>query len=283
MTLENLLSALDYPPDMREAVRKRVCDGKRPIEAIAEIAYQGENLDFPLCRHTPLTQLAVVTCLLVRKYDEYRARGIPDHIIFDTFRDVPLRAGLYFEKTKQIGISKEDTIWFRHIMDINIFKIGTLQFQPFKMLYLDEATLGEPYMTFESGQKDRLPPGAPVINCHIQRGADLRGPSVDSSLEEAKAFFGKHFPSVQFRAFLCYSWLLYPPMIGRLPERSHIRQFADRFMVIGSCHDSEQAIENLYEDTGETLSPHLTCLQKMAADNAELLGFACGMIPISMG
>lgn len=176
----------------------------------------------------------------------------------DTFRDVSLRARLYYEKTGKAGITEEDVIWFRHIMNAEIFKIGTLQFQPFEMLYLDEETLGESYMAFI---EKPLAAGMPVLNIHIQRGADLRPEAVEASLAGAVDFFGK-------QTFLCYSWLLYPPMTACLAENSRIRRFAERFQIIGTCEDSEQARENLNRASS---------MQKMEED---LLGFACGVIPV---
>lgn len=82
----------------------------------------------------PLTRLSVVTYLLIRKYGEYKKARIPDQVIFDTFGDISLRAALYYKKAGKAGISKEDVIWFRHIMNVAIFKVGSLQFQPFKMI-----------------------------------------------------------------------------------------------------------------------------------------------------
>ena len=170
-------------------------------------------------------------------------------------------------------------IWFRHIMNINIFKLGTLQFQPFEMIYLDEETLGEPYMSFTREQKERIPAGSPVINCHIQRGTDLDAGMTARSLEEAGRFFKECAPANPFRAFLCYSWLLYPPMVTRLPPDSRIRQFAERFTVIGCCADSGQAFENLFDGRKE-LPAGGTSLQKMALEHPEWLGFACGVIEL---
>lgn len=75
---------------------------------------------------------------------------------------------------------------------------------------------------------------------------------------------------MQYRAFLCYSWLLYPPMVARLPELSNIRRFAGLFTVIGTCGDPEQAVENIQDKT--------TTIGRLASK--KLLGFACGVIPI---
>lgn len=269
-------SELGYPDETEQMIRNRLTDPE--LEEIAETAYSGEEFQFELCNRRPLTRLTVVTYLLLSKYSDYKEKGVPDCIIFDTFRDVSLRAGLYYRRTGDVGISREDVIWFRHIMNVKIFKIGVLQFQPFKMIYLDEETIGEPYMTFQEEQKRALPDGAPVINCHIQHVASLEYQAVGQSLQKAWEFFRTYDPDIHFRAFLCGSWLLYPPMTKRLDSVSRIRQFAERFKIIGSCKDSRQAMENLFEDGERRVLPRMTTLQQMAVDHEEWFGFACGII-----
>lgn len=120
MTLEKIVSELHYISDIEQAVLQKIRKDEKLIGEIGRTAYHGE--DFALCRRMPLTRLAVVTYLLLHKYDDYKAKEIPDSIIFDTFRDVSLRANLYYEKNGKVGISKEDVIWFRHIMNAVIFK-----------------------------------------------------------------------------------------------------------------------------------------------------------------
>ncbi|MCH5286666.1 MAG: DUF5596 domain-containing protein [Christensenellaceae bacterium] len=280
MTLETMISELHYTSDIEQAVLQKIRKDEKLVEQIAETAYKGEDFDFSLCKRMPLTRLAVVTYLLLRKYDDYKAKEVPDNIIFDTFRDVSLRAKLYYEKTGRVGISRGDVIWFRHIMNVVIFKIGALQFQPFEMMYLDEETIGEPYMAFAKEQKEALPAGAPVINCHIQQDADLSPEAVEASFQSAKRFFSTHF-STRYKAFLCYSWLLYPPMVKNLSLKSNIKQFAAKFSIIGACDDSEQAIEYLFRNgTKRRLPANATTLQKLAIEHKELLGFACGIIII---
>ena len=280
MTLEKLLSGLHFEIVIEEAVNRKIKKDMRFIKEIANTAYSGDNLSFSLCNRKPLTRLVVVIYLLTQKYAEYKALGVSDDIILDTFGDVSLRANLFFKKSGKIGLTKDDVIWFRHIMNVCIFKIGALQFQKFEMLYLDEATIGEAYMAFEEVQKTRLPNGSPVINCHIQRDADISAVSVEASFARAKVFFAECFPAIRYKAFLCYSWLLYPPMLKRLPEESNIRQFAERFTIIGSCEDSEQAMENLFDNGKPNVSQKPTSLQKMAIDHKDILGFGCGIILI---
>lgn len=278
MTLETLLPQLEFQPIIEDAVKQKITKSRQQVEAIVTTAYSSNDFDFPLCKRMPLTRLAVVTYLLVQKYAEYKAIGVTDEIIVDTFRDVSLRANLYYKQHGKIGISKDDVIWFRHIMNVHIFKIGVLQYQTFNMIYLDEETIGEPYMVFTQEQKRILPNGSPVINCHIQKGANISADLVSKSIDQAKVFFKDCVPSIEYKAFLCYSWLLYPPMLQMLPESSNIKQFAKHFSIIGVCNDSEQAKGNLF-DCGKHSPPcKPTTLQRLAKEHKELLGYGCGII-----
>lgn len=278
MTLESLLPQLEFEPVVEEAVKQKIIKSRQQVKVIAESAYSSNDLDFPLCKRMPLTRLAVVTYLLAKKYEDYKSAGAADSIILDTFGDVSHRANLYYKQSGNIGISKDDVIWFRHIMNVHIFKIGTLQYQKFNMIYLDEETVGEPYMVFTDAQKEILPIGAPVINCHIQKGADISAVTVKASLARARMFFKECFESIQYQAFICYSWLLYPPMVQKLPKQSNIKQFAGLFSIIGACNDAAQAKENLftYDNHNSPCAP--TSLQRMAKEQKEILGYGCGVI-----
>ena len=135
-------------------------------------------------------------------------------------------------------------------------------------------------MTFDAEQKATLQNGAPVINCHIQNGANLAPEAVQQSLDNAKRFFKTLFPERRYQAFLCYSWLLYPPMTKQLSIQSNIKRFAERFSIIGFCDDAAQAKENLFEGEQRPTAENMTTLQKLAIDHIELFGFACGIIRI---
>ena len=275
MTLHTMLSELHYRDQIQEAVQKEINRLGDTVEVLADKAYQGEDFQFFLCDQVPAVRLTVITCLLVEKYEEYRARGISDSIIFDTFQDVTLRAEIYFQKTGRAGLEKDDVIWFRHIMNAEIFKIGSLQFQPFQMVYLDDDYF---YMIYSTNAQELLPCGCPVLNCHVQRGADLHTEAVEDSFQRAKKFFAQIDPETKYTAFLCYSWLLYPPMIQALSPSSHIRQFAEKFQIIGTSRNSDQAMENLFNGKEKRLTPDSTFLQRMALKQEERFGFGCGVI-----
>ena len=158
--------------------------------------------------------------------------GVSEDIIFETFRDVTLRAELYFKKNGQVGITEEDVIWFRHIMNVEIFKIGSLQFQPFQMLYLENEEL---YTIYSADAEKLVPSGCPVLNCHVQRGVDLSGQSVENSFVKAKAFFkrgqtGNYIPggsllqlaSVSTDGAKPFGYIQYPSVCGAVSDHRNL-------------------------------------------------------------
>jgi hypothetical protein len=273
MNFDTIVKQLQFTAGIEKALLKEFAYHQREIELRSLTAYKGENFDFELCSQRPAMRLAGVTYLLCEQYKKYQKIGVPENMIWDTFRDVALRAELYFQKIGEVGLDQDDVVWFRHIMETEIFQIGSLQFQPFEMMYVEEPMDGFDFIYIENA-KEMLPPGSRVLNCHIPRGADLSRENVEISIQSAKQFFSEIFPDAGFRAILCYSWLLYPDMIRHLPADSRIRQFADPFYVIGTCHYAEQAMENLFGKQG-TLK---TSLQRMALAHQERFGFACGII-----
>ena len=114
------------------------------------------------------------------------------------------------------------------------------------MVYLDEEGCGQAYMTFASEQKAHLPQGTPVINLHIPKDANLSPATVADALDQAMAFFPQVFPEHRAKAFLCYSWLLYPGLQALLPKESNILQFAARFQIIGQARDPAESIRRIY-------------------------------------
>ena len=136
-------------------------------------------------------------------------------------------------------------------------------------------------MSFAPRQKKRLPPGAPVLNVHIQEGADLSPAAVDRSFERAEAFFRAYFPHDRYEAFICYSWLLYPGIAGLLAPGSNILAFASRFTIVGEVRDDAQAIERIFgrRRRAKRDYPQRTSLQRAALLHWSSLGYACGVIP----
>lgn len=280
--LEENLKDLALTPATQAAVLAAYDAKPGYYEAAAPGAYQGEAPDFPICRKSPLERLVLWCCYLTRVRRKYQARGVPHRVFLDTVSDIALRAGLYEARTGKPGLAKADAIWFRHIHNAVIFRLGSLQFQLFEMIYLDQEGCGEAYMTFAQEQKARLPQGTPVLNLHIPKGADLSPAAVEQALDQAMEFFPQVFPEHRARAFLCYSWLLYPGLRELLPAGSNILQFAARFRVIGQTQDPAESIRRIYGKRFPRRGdyPQNTQLQRQALGRFSCLGEACGILEI---
>lgn len=244
-------------------------------------AYLGTAPNFPICSRSALERVVLLCRRLTDIERQFQVRGIPREIYLSTISDLSLRLELFEQRTKRLGLSKDDVIWFRHLVKGHIFKLHSLQFQLFHMIYLDAEGCGEDYMTFDPVQKALLPPGTPVLNVHIQKGADLSFEAVEQSFCMARTFFTRYFPEHGAQAFLCYSWLLYPGLQELLCAQSHILQFARRFQIIGQTRDNREAIHRIYGKRYPRLSnyPQSTSLQRRALGRFSSLGQACGIQP----
>lgn len=285
MKFNEILEYLSMPCDIAELIMKQFLSRKQFFHRNAKNAYQEINGCFLICKNSPLERLIIWCCLLPDVAQKYWAEGTPEEIIRSTVYDITRLAVEYKKQTGKFGLSKENVIWLRHLYYTDIFQIGSLQFQQFKMVYLDEEGCGEAYMSFSLEQKARLPQGTSVVNVHIPKGADLSPQKVEDSFSTATLFFTSRFDDFVPQAFLCYSWLLYPDLKELLPITSNIRSFAQRFKIIGTVCDpfGSGAVKHIYGRRYPNLAsyPKHTQLQRNAIGNFSKLGMACGIVEIS--
>jgi hypothetical protein len=71
--------------------------------------------------------------------------------------------------------------------------------------------------------------GGTAISLHVPESGPLTPQAVTASLDEARAFFPRHFPGEHYTAFSCGSWLLDPQLLEYLPGDSNIASFQRRF------------------------------------------------------
>ena len=281
MKFEESMDFLQIPESMQAVLAERYKRNPSRFQREALRAYEGEAPDFPISRQSPLDRLVIWCCLTPEVMAKYREEDVPEEIIRATLGEVSRLALLYERKNGKTGLSREQAIWLRHVWYVSLYQIGSLQFQPFSMVYLDEEGCGDAYMEFTPEQKERLPQGTPVLNVHIPEGAELSEKKLDDSFSKAKAFFSRWKPG----AFVCYSWLLYPEMDPLLPEDSNIRRFAKRFQIIGQVSDpyGSDAVRRIYgrRYSRKAEYPTGTSLQKNAIGHFSKLGMACGIIEIT--
>lgn len=71
--------------------------------------------------------------------------------------------------------------------------------------------------------------GDTAIGLHIPESGPMTPEAVAASLDEARAFFPRHFPDEHYTVFSCGSWLLDPQLLEYLPGDSNIVRFQQRF------------------------------------------------------
>lgn len=81
--------------------------------------------------------------------------------------------------------------------------------------------------------------GDPIISLHIPPDGKLDPYAVQASLHHAKSFFKRHFPDLNFRLFICHSWLLNTELTALLPPTSNILAFQDLFTIALANKDTE--------------------------------------------
>ena len=278
MNLEEIIEALNFDKEIKEAVLNKLDNEFDTIKSIAQTAYEKKDKQYNLCNEDSLTRLVVITYLLESTFDLYKKRDIPDDIIIDTFRDVSHRTNLNFRRTGKIGVSKEEVYWFSAIMLGNIFKLGSMQFEVRKMFYIKSIQDGKRELVFPKEIKKELTEDTYIINCHLQEGGDLSGEATDNAFALAREFFKKYFPDKEIKAFVGYTWLFYPAMVEHLPETSRIKEHAKRFTVVATCPCDVLALERLFPDGYSNAGKPFTSLQSMAIKHPEWFGFACGII-----
>ncbi|MGI5186097.1 acyltransferase domain-containing protein [Dactylosporangium sp. CA-152071] len=82
---------------------------------------------------------------------------------------------------------------------------------------------------YELGRLQHQRGGVGDVDLHVPDSGPLTLAAVDASLDEAQAFFPRHFPDEHYMHFACGSWLLDPQLLEFLPETSNIVRFQRRF------------------------------------------------------
>lgn len=208
--------------------------------------------------------LAMLYCQLEcgrRMYERYREKGISRAIYADTMKCFTRFIG---ECGKKNGRMFFDRGWWTYRqVSMSLFRIGTLEFE------------------LEESGKEK------VIAVHIPSDADLSEQAVDSSFEQAGAFFKAFYPDYRYEKYTCDSWLLSPVLKELLPEQSNIVRFQERFVITERNEGEKEYIEWLFQvpdDTEYQELPERTTLQRKAKAlllSGGNIGTACGFIEAS--
>lgn len=179
-------------------------------------------------------KLCLVYAFLPVVKERYEKKGINDKVFFDTMSDIKIWIDDCCENLHKTGL--DELNWIMHHMNLNIFKIGRLQYQKFFYYRKNTYTKGDYEIKF----------GDKVWNVHIPRGEKLGLRECEQSFVEAQKFIGEFFPEYPDNIFMCNSWLLYPHNEKYMSEKNNILKFAKLFDVIDDREDPASAYRWLF-------------------------------------
>lgn len=186
--------------------------------------------------------LYVYIRLSERTLEEYRKRGYPEEVFYDTMKDITIDSRRYEELTGVYGISpKPHRWWITYHLACQMFRFGRLQFN-FKPAPFDFELDGRLIKEGEVG-----------LNAHISRYEPLSEEACEDSYARAKEFAKKHL-GMSNPFFFCNSWLIHPWMTEDLPETSRIVQFQKKYKVIHIEQDENAVIHQVFDH--ECDDPH---------------------------
>lgn len=199
----------------------------------------------------------------------YEERGLSKELFEDNIRDIEVWAEDFRSKSGKRGISPCNFQWIEDILELNIIKLGRLQFE---VLSAASPFFSED-LPFES---ETL-----YLNVHIRAKEDFSPMFCDASYERAASFYrdmGYRFCRI---CFLCDSWLLNPDLQHLLSPESNILHFRSRYTVFSRNDQSRQTEERVFGFLSDDPSsyPENTSLQrnlKSALSKGHIFGTARG-------
>ena len=210
--------------------------------------------------------LLIYSRMACEVYDKYSALGISEDIFWATFKDITFWCDNYEQENGEIGLGAYE--WFHRHIDMTLFRLGRLQFEPMVMEY----TVGDEY--------DRIPKEYSVINIHIPQGEPLIWCECEKSIHQAIEIWGKDI------LYVCHSWLLYPNLKEILSEISNIREFSRHFHVIQIDFREREAEWRIFGKVLKNVSdyPEKTERQRRAKEyllKGKCLGNGWGILDIN--
>ena len=165
--------------------------------------------------------------------EKYRRLGISDTIFNDTMSDIDIWRENCRRQKGIDGLAEYQ--WLYLHMELKIFRLGRLQFQPIP--YGDEVAL----------------------NVHIPQGEPLSYEAVWDSYRQAYVFFHG-----MTDLFVCTSWLLSPALGEILPESSNIIRFQKDYHITALEPDSRQCEKRVFGKLSDNFEsyPEKSSLQR---------------------
>jgi len=201
----------------------------RKFNHIADQIVAGRAVEDP--QWGALLNLALVLELASRLAAAFQKLEIPEDIRLDGFKDIKVWVNFYRNSYGETGVNWPMTGWLTNILRGEVLQFGRLQCnRQFKFeadftvrqhrltgeiiqAPLDDPAASDPWQLL-------LSPGDPVINLHIPASGPLDIEQCRESMKRMDKFFKGNY-----KAFVCYSWLLDEQLQQLLPADSNIVRF----------------------------------------------------------
>ena len=173
--------------------------------------------------HRYTVDMVVLLKAAERMPEQYAARGLPEDVLWDSMEDLKFKL---IECWDCYGIwGTFVTEWFPRFFICDRFKLGRLEFEP-------------SYYYQTADYKGIIKDGDPAVGIHIPSGEPLKREAVLDALHRAYEFYSDRRVG-NVMAFVCHSWLLYPPLYEEVfPKGGNLQQFYELFDV-SDPHPSE--------------------------------------------
>ncbi len=177
------------------------------------------------CIHKYSAELLIYLCLTKRLREVYEERNMDLGIWYDTILDLKWKA-LECKDVKGVWGSFV-AFWFKGFFKMKRFTLGRLQFE----------TVAVNFDYEKDGRSIRS--GDKAINIHIPRTLmPLDKESCELAYKQAAEFFKDDIGDADI-AFVCDSWLLFPPFVELYSEKSNLYRFANEFDIVKVSYEDE--------------------------------------------
>ena len=178
----------------------------------------------------------------------YREHGIADKVLKDILFDVSRTLDECYARNGRYVVEDEIFGWLARHFTARLFHLGVLQFEAVRF---NE----DNYM---------LKKGDLVLNTHIPSAAKLPHDEVVRSYSLGAELFGKLMPDIEFKGFICESWMLSPQLKDFLDDSSNIIMFLKDYELYGVHSDDNNFYSNIFVKKPDDLHslPEKTRLQR---------------------
>lgn len=198
--------------------------GNFPFQKVTECFKSGELEKF---------HLLCIIANYQKVVELYRTSGWPEDSLQEILSDLKCWEPVMLRDLGYLGLSQRLFIWAQACLNGEVKQFGRLQCNDIHLFALKlslyrqaDGTLKE-FPAFQKGNpaSPDLTYGDKTINIHIPARGPLKADECMASFRRMSRFCQAFYPDYDYKAIVCYSWLLDPQFKEFLPETSNIVQF----------------------------------------------------------